>query len=112
MKGKVKREDAEEMRERIIKAVKQVCEGRCELIAVKKSEISNSLYFTISNGREESFFRISDHATYQNVRNFVVSKSTKITAVERFVIAMIKNLNKKSLYHILNSLSGEVAVAC
>ena len=44
MKGKVLRKDVNETKERIIRAVKAACAGRCELVAIKESETTDSLY--------------------------------------------------------------------
>ena len=112
MKGKVLRKDITETKERIISAVKTACVGKCELIAVKESETSDSLYFTISNGRTHTFFRISDHPTRQKIKSFTVSKSTRMDAIVRFVSNTINKLNRYSLYQLLDSLSGDFAVAC
>lgn len=110
MKGRAMRKDAKEMKERIIKAVEKACEGKCDFVNVKKSESSNSLYFTISSGNSQVFFRISDHPTRQRIKSFTVSKSTKISAVERFVISNLKRLKKVSLYDTLDLISGALAL--
>lgn len=112
MKGKVMRKDASETRERIIQAVKFACKDKGEIVEIKKSEISNSLYFTIANKNGSCFFRISDHAPRQNIRNLTISKNTKMVAVERFVISTINRLNKSNLYRVLDSLSKEYAAIC
>ena len=112
MKGKVMRQDANETKERIIAAVKTACYGKCELVAIKESETTDSLYFTISNGRVYKFFRISDHPTRQKIKSFTVSKSTRMDAVVRFVSNTINKINRYSLYQLLDSLSGDFAVAC
>ena len=111
MQGKVLRRDTAETKERIIKAVKYACEGRCDLIAIKESETTNSLYFTIDNGRSHIFFRISDHPTKQKIKSFTVSKNTRMDAVVRFVLARINYMEICSLYRALDSLSANFAVA-
>ena len=112
MKGKVFRQDVAETKERIILAVKTACEGRCELTAIKESETTDSLYFTISNGRISTFFRISDHSTPQHIKSFTFTKNTKMDAVVRFVWGVIKHLNNYSLYQLLNSVSNNASFAC
>ena len=112
MKGKVLRQDVNETKERIIAAVKMACDGRCELVAIKESETTDSLYFTISNGRIHTFFRISDHPTRQKIKSFTVSKNTRMDAIVRFVANTVNRLNRYSLYQLLDSLSGDLAVAC
>ena len=111
MKGKVLRKDMAETKERIIKVVKFACEGRCNLVNIKESETTDSLYFTIDNGRAQLFFRVSDHPTKQRIKSFTVSKSTKMTSLERYVVSNINRLNRCSLYNILDSLSANFAVA-
>ena len=111
MKGRVYREDAEEMKDRILKTVISVCEGRCDLIEIKKSESTNSLYFTITNGRINVYFRISDHPTHKKIKSLVIKKGTKISCLERFVLASISHLNMTSLDLVLDSLNGNLAVA-
>ena len=112
MKGKVLRKDVNETKERIIMAVKTACEGRCELVAIKESETTDSLYFTISNGRIQTFFRISDHPTRQKIKSFTVSKNTRMDAIVRFVANTASRLNRYSLYQLLDSVSANLAVAC
>ena len=111
MKGKVLRQDVSETKQRIITAVKTACLGRCNLVAIKESETTDSLYFTISNGRVETFFRISDHPTTQNIKSFTVSKSTKMDAIARFVANTADRLNRYSLYKLLDSISSNLAFA-
>ena len=111
MKGKVLRKDMAETKERIIKVVKVACEGRCNLVEIRESEKTDSLYFTINNGNAQTFFRVSDHPTRQKIKSFTVSKSTKMTALERYVISTINRLNKYSLYRTLDYLSLNLAVA-
>ena len=111
MKGKVLCVDSNEMKERIIRAVKTACNGKCYLVAIKESEKSNSLYFTISNGRISTFFRISDHPTRQKIKNFNVSKSTKMDAIIRYVTNVINRMNRYSLNQLLSSLSSNLSVA-
>ena len=106
------RNDVNETKERIIAAVKNACDGKCELIARKESESTDSLYFTISNGRVHTFFRISDHPTRQKIKSFTVPKNTRMDAIVRFVTNTVNRLNKYSLYQLLDSLSGDFAVAC
>ena len=112
MKGKVLRKDANETKERIILAVKTACEGKCQLVAIKESETTASLYFTISNGRVDSFFRISDHSTKQNIKSFTVSKNTRMDAIVRFVNGAVRHLNSYSLYQLLDSVSDRISVSC
>lgn len=111
MKGKVMRNDVNETKERIIAAVKNACDRRCELIAIKESESTDSLYFTISNGRVHTFFRISDHPTRQKIKSFTVSKNTRMDAIVRFVANTVNRLNRFSLYQLLDNLSSDFAVA-
>jgi hypothetical protein len=111
MKGKVLRRYVAETKERIVKAVKYACEGRCALLSIKESETTNSMYFTIGNGRAHTTFRISDHSTRQKIKSFTVSKNTRMDAVVRFVVSTINRLERSSLYRILDSLSANFAVA-
>ena len=111
MKGKVLRQDKAETKERIIKAVRYACEGRCSIVAIKESETTDSLYFTIDNGKISTFFRISDHPTRQKIKSFTVSKNTRMDAIVRFVVSTISRMDRCSLYRILDSLSVEFAVA-
>lgn len=111
MKGRVLRQDVNETKERIIKAVKAACNGKCELVAIKESETTDSLYFTISNGRVETFFRISDHPTRQKIKSFTVSKSTRMDAVVRFVSNTVNRLNRFSLYQLLETVGCGLAIA-
>ncbi len=111
MKGKVLRKDETEMRERIIRAVQLVCNGRCELVSIKKSQVSNSLYFTVSNGTAQSFFRVSDHETRQNIKNFVATPNTKMAALERFVLSVINKMKRRALHLLLDSVGEQLAAA-
>lgn len=111
MKGKVLRKDETEMRERIIRAVQLVCNGRCELVSITKSQVSNSLYFTVSNGVAQSFFRVSDHETRQNIKNFVATPNTKMAALERFVLGVIGKMKKHSLHMLLESVTNQLSMA-
>ena len=62
--------------ETIIKTVKKVCEGRCQIVDFRQSA-TNSLYFAISNGNAIAYFRISDHPTHRKTRILPFQKTQK-----------------------------------
>lgn len=100
-----------ETKERIIRTVESVCKGRCELVSVKYSESTDSMYFTIGKGGQFIYFRVSDHSTSANIKSFSVSNGTRMAEIERYVMNNIKRLNKRSLNFLLDSLTISFAVA-
>ena len=92
--------------ETIIKTVKKMCEGRCQIVDFRQSE-TNSLYFAISNGNAIAYFRISDHPTHRKTRSFTVSKNTKTSSVERYIESSIKWLERRSLYMAFEKINSK-----
>ena len=93
--------------ENIIKVVERACLDKC-LVEYYKSDISNSLYFQLSIGFVKYFFRVSDHKIKAEIKTFIYSKRTKLTALQRFVNKCIKKLETKSLYYAFNKIANAV----
>lgn len=88
----------------IIKTINKMCDGKC-LYQVEQSKTTNSIYCTMQYGNAVTHFRVSDHhQTPRKIRSFVISKGTRVVSLERFINNAIKDLKKKSLYIVLESM--------
>lgn len=70
----------------------------------RKSTTSKSLYFKIRTAKASLLFRVSDHRPNTNVITLRTDKKLTDQQVRAFARNRIKDLQKRSLYTILNSI--------
>lgn len=93
--------------ENIERIVRNVCKGKCD-VDCTRSLTTRSLYFAITNGTIECWFRISDHKANTRIKTIVVSEHTKADAIERFVKNRIEFLSVLTLDSLLGITRGRM----
>lgn len=91
-----------EMRnERVRKIIEKETEGKYSVF-FRKSNDTNSYYYTISKGEARITLRFSDHKANSGIKSFSLTKRVKPEAVHRYVRRRLKDLEVINVNTLIN----------